>query len=41
MLLVIFLTYVKIKLMDANASVFRATLHDLVADKVEGIFSPP
>jgi hypothetical protein len=41
MLLVIFVTYVKIKTMDANTSVFRAALLDLVADKAEGIFSPP
>jgi hypothetical protein len=27
--------------MDANTSVFRAALLDLVADKAEGIFSPP
>jgi len=41
MLLVTFVTYVKIKIMDAKALVFRATLLDLVADKVGGIFSPP
>jgi hypothetical protein len=38
---VIFVTYVKTKLMDANALVFRAALPGLVADKVEEIFSPP